>query len=233
MGYKVGMSTSAGIAFFDLDRTLLGVNSATLWVKRELRLGYISRWHALRGALWLGMYELGFGKMEDAVREAIGSLAGQQEADIRDRTTTFWNEDVITSIRPGAWDVLAEHRRKGDRLVLLTSSSNYLSDLAAEVLGLDEVLCNRFRVADGCFTGDPEEPLCFGSGKLSHARQMADQLGVSLMDCAFYTDSHSDLPVMLAVGTPVAVHPDPRLRREAHRRGWSVVDWGPGGTHTS
>lgn len=229
MGYKDGMSTTGGIAFFDLDRTLLGVNSATLWVKRELRLGHISRWYALRGALWLGMYELGFGRLEDAVRSAILSLAGKPEAAIRDRTTDFWHEEVADSIRPGAWAALARHRERGDRLVLLTSSSNYLSDLAAEVFGLDAVLCNRFQVADGFFTGQPEEPLCFGTGKLAHARRMADAHGVALADCAFYTDSHSDLSVMLAVGQPVAVHPDPRLRREANRRGWAVVDWGEAG----
>lgn len=54
----------------------------------------------------------------------------------------------------------------------------------------------------------------------------AGRHGVSLQDCAFYTDSMSDLPMLLEVGRPVVVAPDPRLAREARRRGWVVEDWG-------
>jgi HAD superfamily hydrolase (TIGR01490 family) len=219
------MTAPAGIAFFDLDRTLLSVNSATLWVKRELRLGYISKWSALRGAMWLGLYELGFGRMDDAVRSAIASLEGQAEDEIRARTTAFWHEEVADQIRPGAYAALEAHRSQGEPPVLLTSSSNYLSQLAADALSIDQVCCNRFQVQDGMFTGEPVEPLCFGAGKLVHATSTAQRMGLALSECAFYTDSHSDLPVMEAVGRPVAVHPDPRLRREAQRRGWPIVDW--------
>jgi phosphoserine phosphatase len=65
-----------------------------------------------------------------------------------------------------------------------------------------------------------------GPGKRTHAERYAREVGVPLSACAFYTDSYSDLPVLEVVGRPVAVHPDHRLRREALRRGWPVVDWG-------
>jgi hypothetical protein len=66
----------------------------------------------------------------------------------------------------------------------------------------------------------------FGPGKRTHAERYSQEAGVPLSACAFYTDSYSDLPVLEVVGRPVAVHPDHRLRREAARRGWPVVDWG-------
>jgi len=216
------------IAFFDLDLTLLEVNSASLWIRRELRLGHISRWSALKAAAWLGLYELGFAQLHDAIRSAAATLQGKEEAVMRSRTEDFWRDEVVMRIRPGAAAAVQAHRAAGDRTVLLTSSSNYLGQLAVEALQLDGLLCNRFEVRDGIYTGEIVTPLCYGEGKLTHAQREADAHGVTLESCSFYTDSMSDLPVLEAVGNPVPVHPDPRLRREALRRGWEIMDWGEG-----
>lgn len=213
------------IAFFDLDRTLIATNSATDWMRSEMKLGNIGRCQVVRAVGWIGLYQLGFARIESALHDAATTLAGQDEALLRTRTQTFWAESIEQTIRPGAHAVLQQHRAAGDQLVLLTSSSNYLGDAAAVALKLDAVLSNRFEVRDGVFTGRLIEPLCFGAGKLIHARSTADQHGVDLADCAFYTDSYSDLPVLEAVGRPVVVHPDPRLARHASKRGWPVVRW--------
>ena len=216
------------IAFFDLDKTLLAVNSASLWVRRELALGHITRVQALKASLMLARYHMGFAPMQEALVEAASHmLKGTGERPLRERTGHFYTERVRSQYRPGGRRVLAEHRAAGEQLVLLTSSSGYLSELVAEDLGLDAVLCNRLEVdAEGLYTGRPLGEVCFGVGKRVHAEAYAARAGVPLSACAFYTDSYSDLPVMEVVGRPVAVHPDRRLRREALRRGWPVVDWG-------
>lgn len=215
------------IAFFDLDKTLLAVNSATLWMRQELALGHITRWQALRASAHLMRYHLGVASLREALLEAIASLEGSAQRHMRERTTGFYRTHVRSQFRPGALRALEEHRAAGEKLVLLTSSSDYLSELVAEELRLDAVLCNRFEVdAAGVHTGRPLGEVCFGEGKRLHAEAYASRAGVALSACAFYTDSYSDLPVMQVVGRPVAVHPDHRLRREALRRGWPVVDWG-------
>ncbi|MBN1210645.1 MAG: HAD family phosphatase [Myxococcaceae bacterium] len=215
------------VAFFDLDKTLLAVNSGTLWIRRELALGHITRLQALRASLWIARYHLGFVSMQDAVLAAISHLAGTPAQAFQERTTAFYEEQVRPLFRPGALRALEEHRSAGERLVLLTSSSGYLSELVARDLRLDAILCNRFEVDErGLHTGRPLGAVCFGAGKRTHAEGYAREVGVPLSACAFYTDSYSDLPVLEAVGRPVAVHPDHRLRREAARRGWPVVDWG-------
>ena len=221
------------IAFFDLDKTLLAVNSGSLWIRRELALGHITRLQALRASMWLARYHMGFVSMQDALVQAISHLQGTGEQHMRERTVLFYESHVRSRFRPGALRALEEHRAAGDKLVLLTSSSGYLSELVARDLGLDSILCNRFEVdAAGIFTGRPLGEVCFGEGKRTYAQAYASQAGVALSACAFYTDSYSDLPVMEVVGRPVAVHPDRRLRREALRRGWPVVDWGsPGGAN--
>ena len=215
------------IAFFDLDKTLLAVNSASLWVRQELALGHITRWQALRASTHLMRYHLGFVSMREALLRAIEFLEGSTEQHLRERTTGFYEAHVRSQYRPGALRALEEHRAAGERLVLLTSSSGYMSELVARDLRLDAVLCNRFEVdAEGLHTGRPLGEVCFGEGKRLHAEAYAAQAGVALSACTFYTDSYSDLPVMKVVGRPVAVHPDRRLRREALRQGWPVVDWG-------
>ena len=213
------------IAFFDLDRTLVAVNSATLWVKRDYRLGRLTRLHLLRAGVWLALYRLGATRLERVLYEAVATLAGGSDEEKRQETYQFWQDEVEGAIRPGARRAVEEHRRRGDRLVLLTSSSMYISEAAQRTFGLHAFLCTRFQVRDGVLTGQVDGPICFGPGKLLKARQYADSLGEDLRQATFYTDSHADLAVLEAVGHPVCVAPDIRLLREARRRGWPVESW--------
>jgi HAD superfamily hydrolase (TIGR01490 family) len=214
------------IAFFDFDETLIVGNSGNLWIRRELRDGHISRLQALRAASWMVRYRLGFASMEEALRTAIRSLAGTKEDTLRERTRAFYAEEVRPLYRAGAREAVDRHRARGEEVVLLTASSLYLSELVRAELALDAVLCTRFAVQDGLHTGESEGDLCFGTGKLRYAESYAHARGISLADCTFYTDSYSDLPVLVKVGAPVLVNPDRRLRREARVRGWQVADWG-------
>lgn len=217
----------ARIAFFDVDKTVLGVNSARLWVKRELSTGRLTRVMAAKAAGWTLAYELGFARIERAIEEAIQSLSGEREEELKARVASFYEEEIADCIRPGARNAVDRHREDGDTIALLTSSSSYLGEHVAEAVGAEHILGNDFVTDDaGRFTGAPVLPLCYGPGKLTYARRLADQLGVSLTSCAFYTDSFSDLPVMEVVGQPVAVHPDPRLKRAALKRGWPIELWG-------
>lgn len=215
------------IAFFDFDRTLIAVNSASLWIRRELRLGFLSWWEAIRASAWLLRYELGFADLESVVRLVIGSLQGSSEDALKGRVGDFYAQQIRGLYRPRAREALESHRAKGDRLVLLTSASSYLAEAVARDLGIEDVLCNRFEVdPDGNYTGRPLGEICYGNGKLVLARRYAEARGIPLEACAFYTDSMADLPLLEVVGQPVAVNPDPRLRRLAAQRGWTITDWG-------
>lgn len=215
------------IAFFDLDKTILSVNSGTLWVRREVALGHMSKRVAIRAAMWLARYRFGFASAEEMVAEAVAHSRGTSSASIADRTQQFFREEVRQTIRPGALAAISKHRSAGDRLVMLTSSSNYLSELVAAALSFDAVLCNRLEVGpDGLHTGRVVGRICFGAGKLVHAEAELARARGSLEESDFYTDSYSDLPVMQRVGRAVAVNPDVRLARYARKAGWPIVDWG-------
>lgn len=212
-------------AFFDLDLTLLAVNSGRLWLERERRLGHISVWHLLQGLFYLAAYKLHTVDMERLYLKAMTFAKDESEETLRGCVHQWFAQEVAPHEAPGARAVLDRHRGDGDLLVLLTSATNYEAEVAAAHFGLDAYLATRYEVRDGAFTGDVVRPVCFGEGKVWHAERLAEARGLDLAQSAFYTDSYTDLPMLLRVGHPFAVHPDPRLRREARARGWPVLDW--------
>jgi HAD superfamily hydrolase (TIGR01490 family) len=218
---------SRAAAFFDLDGTLLSANTARMWFQEERRNGRIALSQALEAAAWMGLYGLGLMKPDMALSRAAATVKGEREADMRARLQDFFRQHVATLVAPGGREALAAHRARGEPLVLVTAATEYLAECVAADLGLDAVLAQRFAAENGVFTGELVKPLCYGEGKVILASAWAEEHGVALSESTFYTDSVTDLPLLLAVGKPVAVRPDPRLRREAARRGWPIVRWDP------
>jgi len=212
-------------AFFDLDGTLLSANSAALWMRRERRHGRITRMQGLQAVFYILIYKLGFIDMEKVTVRALQTVKGLDEETLRGWTHQWFREEVTPHAAPGALAALREHREKGHPLVLLTSASRYESEAALEFFKMDAFLCTRYEVKDGLLTGDVIRPLCYGSGKVAHAERYAAAGGLDLDTSYFYTDSVTDLPMMLRVGNPRAVNPDPRLKMQARKRGWPILDW--------
>jgi HAD superfamily hydrolase (TIGR01490 family) len=115
------------------------------------------------------------------------------------------------------------HRRRGDRVVLMTGALDFLVD-SLRHLG-DELIAARLVERTGRFTGELAEPPLTADGRASHAARLAAEHGLELADCHAYGDSISDLPLLELVGHPHAINPDFRLAREARRRGWPVEHW--------
>ncbi|MCC6748552.1 MAG: HAD family hydrolase [Deltaproteobacteria bacterium] len=212
-------------AFFDLDLTLLSVNSGALWFRRERRLGRLSRAQYARAVVYLLLYRANLLNMDEAMREALATIRGQSEETLRRLTEQWYEEEVAAHFAPGGVRAVEAHRRHGHRLVLLTSASSYEAELAAEQLGMDGWLSSTYEVRDGCFTGEPMFPICYGEGKVRHAERYAEEHGVDLARSYFYSDSASDLPMLRRVGEPRVVNPDVRLKWHARRKGWPILDW--------
>ncbi|MFU8802884.1 MAG: HAD family hydrolase [Bradymonadaceae bacterium] len=214
-------------AFFDLDRTLIGVNSGFLYVLYERRHGRIGKRQFLRATFWLGLYHLAMIDMERAFGEAVRHYRGVPSEVLFERTREFFEEEVKATLQPGALVALSEHRDEGHPLILLTASSPYMSRLACETWELDDWLSNDFPTDDADqLLGTFEPPMCYGEGKVVRAQAWAEENDISLDDSFFYSDSYSDLPMLERVGHPRIVNPDPRLRREARRRDWPILHWG-------
>jgi HAD superfamily hydrolase (TIGR01490 family) len=216
-----------GVAFFDLDRTLIDVNSARLYADYERRAGRISTWQLAQAALWMGLYHFAVVDIKKSLRRALEHYRGVSAEELDRRTRDWFFEEVEARLRPGAMAVVERHRAAGEKVVLLTASSSYMARVCAETWGLDDFIANRFGTdAAGLLTGEVEKPICYGPGKVACAEAYAAAHGLNLDQSTFYSDSLSDLPMLERVGNPRVVHPDPRLRRVAKTRNWPVLDWG-------
>lgn len=212
-------------AFFDLDGTLITVNSGRLWMEREYRQGRINARQVVRGIAYLAAYRFGVVNMERAFEEAGGSIRGLGEATLRGWTEEWYAASVKRHAAPGATAVIEHHRAAGHPTILITSSSSWTADEAIAQFGIDHAIGTSFESEAGMLTGRVVAPICYGRGKVTLAERFAEEHGINLAKSFFYSDSITDLPLLERVGEPRVVHPDPRLARVAKQRGYTTLDW--------
>ena len=215
----------AGAAFFDLDKTLMEGSSALHFGRAAYRAGMVSR-RQLASDAWANVKFRLQGSTDqgtDELRERIlDSIAGQRVVDL-----SRMGPDVLTGILPLIYrEVLAEayaHQDAGRRVYIVTAASQELADVLAHVLVLDGGIGMRSEVRDGVYTGKPAGPFTYREGKAVAIRELAEREGIDLSESYAYSDSESDLPMMRAVGHPVAVNPDRALERVAREEGWRIM----------
>ncbi len=213
-------------AFFDLDHTVLTDSSGSLWARYLRREGRLSSREMLQFAWWTLAYKLAFIDMEAVVRRLSENVRGQSEAELIAESDRWFEEMVAPCIAPRARERIEEHKAQGHVVAILTASTPYVSAPVARSLGLgDHFICTRLEVVAGRFTGRCVEPICYGPGKVYWAEAFAAEHGLDLAASYFYTDSYTDLSMLQAAGHPVAVNPDPRLKRHAQKVGWPVEEF--------
>ena len=213
-------------AFFDLDRTLIDVNSGTIWAKHEWAEKNISSLQFGQALLWIGMYHFSLIDMEAALSKALGFYRNTTAKELEARTRGWFVSQIEQRLRPEAKIAVGNHREQGHRLVMATSTSCFQAKIATERFGLDECIANEYEVdEDGRFTGKTIGDICYGEGKKEKALRWAIRNDIDMAASFFYSDSYSDLPLLQAVGHPKVVCPDPRLRRYATQHGWPIFDW--------
>src|ERR671916_2469441 len=214
-----------GAAFFDLDKTLIEGSSAFHFGRAAYKNGMLSRRQLAKDA-WSNIRFRLRGSNDadtDALRQRIlDSLAGQRVIDLQ-----RLGPDVLAGILPLLYrDVLDEayaHQDAGRRVYIVTAASQELAEVLAHVLVLDGGIGMRSEVRDGVYTGRPAGPFTYRDGKAEAIRELAEREGIDLGESYAYSDSESDLPMMRAVGHPVAVNPDRALERVARDEGWRIM----------
>jgi HAD superfamily hydrolase (TIGR01490 family) len=212
-------------AFFDLDRTLVACNTGRLFLKDLRRRGEISVGRGLRALGWLARYHLSLLDIESVTQKILFGMRGWSEKDFEERCSRLVEDDVLPLLLPAALRTIEKHRKDGHVLAILSTAPTYMTRPIARTLGIDEVLSTQLEVDGGLFTGRVISPACFGAGKVHWAEAMGRRRNLDLSASWFYTDSYSDLPMLERVGHQVIVNPDPRLRRAARQRGWTVENW--------
>lgn len=211
-------------AFFDLDRTLISQSSSLALAGSFRSRGLIGRRQRVKAALAqlvFTQFGAGHGRVGQTADSAMSVLRGLPVELMREIATEAW----IPVLRPLVYKdavVLAEAHMARDEPVFVVSAA--LQEVVEEIasrLGFAGAVASRAEVRDDVFTGRLERRL-YGQAKADAVLELARVEGLDLASSSAYSDSHSDLPFLEAVGHPVAVNPDRQLRRIAAARGWAI-----------
>jgi HAD superfamily hydrolase (TIGR01490 family) len=211
-------------AFFDLDRTLMAGSSAFEFGRAAYRAGLLSRRQMANSAFENLRFRL-VGSTDgrtDQLRERMGGLLeGVNQRDVHRLAP-----DILTGLLPRLYPQMLEeawgHQDAGRPIYICTAASSEVAELLATILGFDGGIGTVPEVAHGQYTGGTIGPFTYREGKAEAIRALATSEGIDLSASYAYSDSESDLPMLRAVGHPVAVNPDRTLAKIAAEEGWQV-----------
>ncbi|QEC47699.1 HAD family hydrolase [Baekduia soli] len=220
-------------AFFDLDRTLMSGSSGFFWARAAARAGMISRrrlaldaWENIRFRL-RGSTDA----TTDRVMVRVGAmLEGKRVVDF-DRLGPQVLAGVLPRLYPQMLQIAWDHQDAGRPAYIVSAASQETAAMIAHVLGFDGALGTPLERRDGRYTGRLAGPFAYRDGKPQLMQELAAREGIDLAESYAYSDSESDLPMLRAVGHPVAVNPDGALARVAREEGWDILRFDRLGGH--
>jgi putative phosphoserine phosphatase/1-acylglycerol-3-phosphate O-acyltransferase len=214
-------------AFFDMDKTILSENSATLYMRYRYQRGEMSKRDLLMGFGAYIKYKIGILDIRGWTLGMMEQFSGQREKQLEEEAIAWVEDMVVETIYPEAERLVAEHVAESHVVAIVSGATAFVVRPIATRLGIEHILYTRLEVENGSFTGRVIEPICFEEGKIYWLQQFIDEQGIDLAKSYFYSDSITDLPLLDLVGHPVATNPDPLLYRTAVKRRWPVRFFDP------
>jgi HAD superfamily hydrolase (TIGR01490 family) len=217
---------SRAAAFFDLDKTLMAGSSGMQFARVATQQGIVSRRQL---ASW-GFEHLRYRLRGTTDERTIDVLKVAREliSGVPAVTISRMEPEVMAEILPRVYpQMLAEvhaHQDAGRPTFIVSAAGNDIVESLARVLGMEGGIGTRYEVdAEGKFTGRLDGPFVYGPGKVEAMESFAAAHDIDLAQSYAYSDSLSDLPMLHAVGNPVAVNPDPPLAELAKQEGWQTL----------
>jgi HAD superfamily hydrolase (TIGR01490 family) len=214
-------------AFFDLDKTIISKSSSLALSRPMYRAGLVSRSAFLRGAYAQVVYiiEGADARKMDKAKEAMLALSrGWEQTQVEELVADVLIRVIDPFVYQEALDLIALHRALDRRVYIVSSSPEEVVRPLAAHFDVTDIIATRAEVVDGTYTGELAF-YCYGEGKADAIREAADEAGIDLAHSYAYSDSITDLPMLRAVGHPVAVNPDRELRKEAEAHRWQIRDF--------
>ena len=219
-------------AFFDVDGTIVSTTIVHYYVQFRSHLlpplfrPFWTAWFALKVVYYFFLDKISrtrfnrvfYRNYRGLNAEVIKQLAGQQ-----------FETYVRSKLFPAALDCIQEHQSRGELIVLVTGSLDFIVQPLADYLRVDAALTVQLEEAHGKFTGELTTPPLGEAEKARAIQAFVEQHNVDLATSYAYGDSRADLPMLQCVGNPVAVNPSKGLRQMAMESGWEMSEWTIGG----
>jgi HAD superfamily hydrolase (TIGR01490 family) len=217
------------LALFDLDHTLLPLDSDYSWGQFTVTLGWRdAKTHTRANDAFYEQYKAGTLDIHEYTRFSVAPLAehGVEQSDAAHRR--FMDEVILPALRPAAIELVFRHQAAGDEVLIVTATNEFVTRPIAQAFGVTELIAIELeRDVNGNPTGGIRGTPSFREGKVARVEQWLAARGRSWADVkhsSFYSDSLNDLPLLEKVSEPVATNPDPRLSAIATERGWRILN---------
>jgi HAD superfamily hydrolase (TIGR01490 family) len=213
------------VAFFDLDNTLLDGANGNIYAIRMVREGYMKPrvlLQVLRYTILYKMNRLPRREVYKKVLDIMGQYTVTEMIAFMDRN---FESHIVPKLYQGGVDIVREHREHGHSTVIATAAGEYIAERVRVQLGADDIIASYTPIKGDHMTSEEMGPMAFMEVKLDMALEYCREKGADPADCWFYSDSASDLPLLEAVGHPVMVNPQLKLRQETRGRGWPVLQF--------
>lgn len=212
------------LAIFDLDNTLLGGDSDHAWGDFLVRRGIVDGEHyRASNDRFYRQYQDGTLDIHAYLAFALEPLTRYSAAELAAFHADFMQSTIAPLRLRKADALLAEHRARGDTLLIITATNAFITRPIGHWLGVEHLLATEPESIDGRYTGAIAGTACFREGKVERLLEWLDEHPFPLDEASFYSDSQNDLPLLELVGKPVAVDPDDTLRDVAAQRGWPII----------
>jgi HAD superfamily hydrolase (TIGR01490 family) len=216
------------LALFDLDHTLLPLDSDHGWGEFSIAIGWCDRAEfGRRNDEFFAHYQAGTLNVPDYVRFATQAVVQRGPEAATAAHTQFMDAVIRPAMKPQAVQLVQSHLEAGDMVVITSATNEFVTRPIAQAFGVQELVATELaRDAQGWFTGEIAGVPNMREGKVVRMAAWLAGRGLSWQDVetTFYSDSMNDLPLLEKVDHPVATNPDARLRALAQERGWRVLD---------
>ena len=224
-----GHVAGTAAAFFDVDNTIM--RGASIF---HLAVGLARRNYFSGREVWgFGVKQLRFvlsgsenlEDMASATTAALAFVEGRRVDELLELGEEIFDDSMVDKLIPGSLALAQGHLDAGEEVWLVTATPVEVARLLARRLGLTGALGTVSEIEDGAYTGRLVGPPLHGLAKAEAVRALAEREGLDLSQCWAYSDSANDIPMLSAVGNPVAVNPDATLRAHARDNDWRIRDF--------
>lgn len=216
------------LALFDLDHTLLPMDSDHGWGEFTMDIGWCDREvFGKRNDEFFAHYQAGTLHVPDYVRFATEAIVQRGQEAAQDAHALFMESVIRPAMKPAAMDLVRSHLQAGDVVVITSATNEFVTRPIAQAFGVQELIATELeRDATGWFTGAVKGLPNMREGKVTRMDAWLAARGLcwDTVESTFYSDSMNDVPLLERVNHPVATNPEPRLRALAQERGWRVLD---------
>lgn len=212
------------LAIFDLDNTLIAGDSDHLWGEFLVEQEHVdSELFKQQNDRFYRAYQDGTLNIHEYLAFALEPLTRFNSAQLEQLHEQFMQHKIEPLMLTKAAQLIEQHRQQGHTLLIITATNRFVTAPIAARLGIDHLLASEPEVVDGLYTGKACGTPCFQEGKVHRLKQWLEQQQLAEDTTYFYSDSANDLPLLQQVSNPIAVDPDPRLRRYAQEHDWPII----------